>query len=146
MCTDTAYGWTVVWPDMFYVLVEAELDEEIHCDDVRGIVGGCATLPRRGNSVFLMLYYTSARADPCVQPPDIVFSRDVVPCLMAVKPDGRVGGPGVWRLRIKAQTRAVPARSCNPQTETGLNARIAGTASAPDTTTVALRLADIANL
>ena len=35
MCTDTAYGWTVVWPDMFYVLVEAKLDEEIHCDDVR---------------------------------------------------------------------------------------------------------------
>ena len=56
VCTDTAYSRTTVWPDMFYVLVEAVLEEEIHCDDVRGIGGGCATLPRRGDSVYLTSY------------------------------------------------------------------------------------------
>ena len=67
VCTDTAYGWTVVWPDMCYVLVEAELDKEIHCDDVRGIV-----FSRRGAGRLAVAHQgaDAHRPGPFVQPTD----------------------------------------------------------------------------
>ena len=139
---NTGGSHTTVWPPVARIRVWATVIAEIDCDDVRGITGGCATLPRIGHRLHLADITPATAGDPCVAPADITASIDAAADLLAVTADGSGGGPGVWEIEAEVETAAVPAGSCTPTT---VQAVAAGSEdqTAPDDTIISLRLADI---
>ena len=133
---------TTVFPPITQVEIYAVVEREIHCDDVRGIVGGCATLPRIGHRLWIAQPTITPATDPCATPADIMITEDLANELLAVNASGTAGGPGVWRLEAEITTAAVPAGSCSPPTTAAVPAATV-TEDANQTTAVALRLADI---
>ena len=132
---------TTVWVPIASVVLYAELQEEIHCRDVRGIAGGCRTLPRKGARIPVGATMRPG-GDPCVDPGTVTASTNIARDLLAVKADGSGGGPGVWQLEAVVTTALVPIGACSPATVAAV-AATTSTDTGPDTTTVALRLADV---
>ena len=139
---NTHGGVTTVWPPVAGITVRATLIDEIHCADVAGIQGGCATLPRRGHSLNLANISPATPGNPCAEPADIDASLDAAGDLLVVNADGSGGGPGVWEIEVEVATAEVPAGSCTPPTAQAA-AAATGDQIAPDNTIVALRLADM---
>ena len=133
---------TTVWPLVASVELAAVLEEEIDCADVRGIAGGCATLPRNGHRVVLHTETLGLGGDPCTAPAPIAIDRDIANDLLTVTATGNGGGPGIWRIEALVQTRELPAGSCTPATSAAHPAGSA-TEQAPQVTVVSLRVADI---
>lgn len=93
----------------------AEMATEIKCHDVRGIAGGCATLPRAGQRLTLHTLDEAAIAgqlagpawDPCVRPVfggtpahAIRIDRDLADALLTVSPDGAGAVPAPDQARV----------------------------------------------
>ena len=138
---NTQGGQTTIWLVPAQITIYALLDKEIHCSDVRGIIGGCKTLPRIGQRVDLATVRPPQPADYCAAPADILVDVDAASDLLVVEPDGDGGGPGVWEIKAEVRTAAVAAGSCAPPTAR-IHASTTATHTAADPTIVALRLAD----